>query len=62
LYSTIALPFMVALKSPVRRGPDPALRVKLAQMKQGLPEWHHADIADLLRHFKMGGMRCEVLG
>lgn len=61
LYSTIALPFMVALKSPTRRGEDPALRAKLAEMKRGLPNWHHADIADLIRHFRMGGMRCAVL-
>lgn len=62
VYSTIALPFMVALKSATRRGDDPALRTRLAQMKRELPEWHHADIADLVRHFKMGGMRCDLLG
>jgi arsenite methyltransferase len=61
LYSTIALPFMVALKSPSRRGDDPALRARLAEMKKGLPDWHHADIADLIRHFRMGGMRCAAL-
>jgi arsenite methyltransferase len=61
LFATIALPFMVALKSPPRRGDDPALRVKLREMKRNLPEWHHADIADLIRHFRLGGMRCEVL-
>lgn len=62
LYATIALPFMVALKSPARRGADPALVAKLADMKQALPEWHHADFADLIRHFRLGGMTCKLLG
>jgi arsenite methyltransferase len=62
LYATIALPFMVALKSPARRGDDPALRATLAEMKKNLPQWHHADIADLIRHFGMNGMRCSLLG
>jgi arsenite methyltransferase len=61
LYSTIALPFMVALKSAPRRGDDAALRAKLGEMKKNLPDWHHADIADLIRHFRMNGMRCAVL-
>lgn len=62
LYSTIALPFMVALKSARRRGADPALAAKLAAMKQALPSWHHADIADLIRHFRLGGLACPILG
>jgi arsenite methyltransferase len=61
LYSTIALPFMVALKSPGRRGDDPSLRAKLAEMKRNLPQWHHADFADLILHFRMNGMRCTML-
>jgi arsenite methyltransferase len=61
LYSTIALPFMVALKSPVRRDHDPALRARLADMKKGLLDWQHADIADLIRHFRLGGMTCAML-
>lgn len=61
LYSTIALPFMVALKSHARRGADPALSATLASMKKSLPVWHHADFADLIRHFRLGGMRCATL-
>ena len=61
LFSTIALPFMVALKSPARRGDDPALRAELGGMKKELPAWHHADFADLIRHFRLGGMRCAIL-
>lgn len=62
LYSTIALPFMVALKSPRRRGADAVLAAKLADMKRALPSWHHADIADLIRHFRLGGLSCPILG
>jgi arsenite methyltransferase len=61
LYTTIALPFMVALKSPARRGADPALAARLAEMKAALPRWHHGDFADLIRHFRMGGMSCAAL-
>lgn len=61
LYSTIALPFMVALKSAPRRGSDPALSARLAEMRRALPQWHHGDFADLIRHFKLGGMRCTLL-
>ncbi|MGO4381871.1 methyltransferase domain-containing protein [Pseudoduganella sp. RAF53_2] len=62
LHKTFGLPFMLALKSPVRRGDDPALVAKLAEMKRNLPEWHKQDLADLIRHFRMGGMVCEALG
>jgi arsenite methyltransferase len=62
LYATIALPFMVALKSPARRGNDPALRARLVAMQQGLPQWHQTDFTDLIRHFRLNGMRCEALG
>lgn len=61
LYSTIALPFMVALKSAARRPVDPALTAKLQQLKKDLPEWHRADFADLIRHFRMNGMSAGLL-
>ena len=61
LYSTIALPFMMALKSASRRGDAPALIAQLARMKQELPEWHKGDFADLCRHFRMNGMSCRLI-
>jgi ubiquinone/menaquinone biosynthesis C-methylase UbiE len=61
LYSTIALPFMVALKSAPRRTEAPALTAQLKRMKSELPEWHHADFADLIRHFRLNGMTAGLL-
>lgn len=61
LYSTGLLKFMMALKSAPRRGEAPELKAQLATLKRNLPEWHKADIADLIRHFRMGGMSCSLL-
>jgi ubiquinone/menaquinone biosynthesis C-methylase UbiE len=61
LYSTFLTPFMVAVKSPPRRGADPALTAQLAALKQGLPDWHKADFADLTTFFRLGGMTCGLL-
>ena len=61
LHATIGLPFMVALKTPPRRTPDPGLRATLASMKKGLPEWHRGDYSDLIRHFRLGGMKTHTL-
>lgn len=61
LYSTFLMPFMVALKSPPRRGADAELSTKLADLKQGLPDWHQADFADLTTFFRLGGLSCGLL-
>jgi arsenite methyltransferase len=61
LYSTIGLPFMMALKSAPRRGSDPALAAELKRMRQRLPEWHKADFTDLHRHFGMNRMTCSMI-
>lgn len=64
LYSTIGLPFMMALKSAPRRSMAEAgeLAAQLARMKKNLPEWHKADYADLIRHFRLNGMTCSLIG
>ena len=61
LHATIGLPFMVALKTPPRRTPEPALRATLANMKKGLPERHRGDYSDLIFHFRLGGMKTHTL-
>ena len=61
LYSTLLMPFMVALKSLPRRSPDTTLSAKLAAMKHSLPSWHQADFADLATFFRMGGLSCALL-
>jgi arsenite methyltransferase len=62
LYATIGLPFMLALKSPARRGAAPKLAAELTRMKRNLPAWHKGDISDLIRHFRLKGMSCSLLG
>lgn len=62
VYCTFGLPFMTAVKSAPRRGADPALTAQLQTLKDALPAWHKADLADLKRHFRLGGMRCAALG
>lgn len=62
VYLTFGLPFMTAVKSAPRRGADPALSAQLQTLKENLPAWHKADLGDLTRHFRLGGMRCEALG
>jgi len=61
LYKTFLVPYMVALKSPVRRGRDAALAAELADLKQGLPSWHKVDLADLMTFFRLNGMSCALL-
>lgn len=61
LYSTIGLPFMMALKSAPRRGADPALAAELKRMRQRLPEWHKHDFTDLQRHFGLNRMSCALI-
>ena len=61
LTATAPLALMVALKSPPRRGDDPALRASLAEMRRNLPDWQGADLADLVRGFRRNGMRCALL-
>jgi len=62
LYSTIGLPFMMALKSAPRRGADPDLAAELQRMQQQLPEWHKHDFSDLRRHFGLNRMHCALIG
>lgn len=50
------LPFMVAIKSPIRRAIDPTLALKLAELRHKLPGYHEADIANLIRLFRLGGL------
>jgi len=61
LFATIGLPFMLALKSQPRRGKAPELAAELARMQRALPEWHKADFADLVRHFRMNGMSAGLV-
>ena len=61
LYSTFLIPYLVAIKSAVRRSPDPALRARLTELRDRLPAWHQADFADLAMFFSLGGLKCGLL-
>lgn len=62
LYTTFLVPFMVAIKSPPRRGTDTSTIVKnLTKLKNTLPAWHEVDFADLRSFFRLGGLPCRYL-
>lgn len=56
LYSTFMLPYMVALKSNARRGPDKMLREKLLEIRDNLPQYHQIDFNDLSVFFQLNGL------
>lgn len=61
LYSTFGFPFMVVVKSPVRRRDDPALRKALQEIRRDLPGYHETDIKDLKTLMQRGGLRSLLL-
>jgi len=61
LYSTFLAPYMIAFKSRVRRGEDPALKQRLRELRARLPRHHQGDFRDLMRFFGFGGLRCGLL-
>ena len=61
LYSTFAIPFLVALKSRARRGKDDEIVSELSSMRKALPKWHQADYNDMIKHFKMKGLKCSLI-
>ena len=62
LHTTFLFPFMIAIKSPARRGEGvPAIMKRLEEMKNALPAWHQVDFADLRSFFRLGGLSCRYL-
>ncbi|OIQ78705.1 demethylrebeccamycin-D-glucose O-methyltransferase [mine drainage metagenome] len=61
LYSTFIVPFMVAIKSPSRRGSDPALLAQLKSIKDALPAFQRADLSQLEQFFRWGGLANPLL-
>ena len=56
LSSTFMMPFMVAIKSASRRGPDETLRSRLAGKFDAMPRTYRKDYRDLQRFFSLGGL------
>jgi len=62
VYSTFGFPFMVVVKSGLRRTKDPDLRKALRRMRSELPSHHQKDLKDLMIFFRLGGLRSSMLG
>lgn len=60
-YSTFIMPFMVAIKSPVRSALDSQRIAALGELKRAMPDYHQVDLADLITFFRLGGLRSNLL-
>ena len=56
IFSTFLMPYMVAIKSPSRRGDDPDLRARLKEAFVGMPRTYQKDFKDLTIFFGLGGL------
>jgi ubiquinone/menaquinone biosynthesis C-methylase UbiE len=57
IFSTFAVPYMVAVKSPTRRSLTRDLLEQLSHVYRDLPPSHKTDFKDLATFFKLGGLR-----
>lgn len=57
LFSTVVVPYMVAVKSPARRELSADLLMRLNAVYQGMPAYHRTDFKDLVTFFRLGGLR-----
>jgi len=60
-YKTFVMPYMMVVKSPARRKLDAVLRQQLQDIRQSMPDYHKTDITDLIRFFRLGGLKCTFL-
>ncbi|PTD96954.1 class I SAM-dependent methyltransferase [Pseudothauera lacus] len=61
VYTTLLVPYMVALKSAPRRAPDSALQARLRELHDAMPAYHQRDFKDLSTFFRLGGLRSAHL-
>lgn len=61
LYSTFGFPYMVAVKSKVRRGENADLSAALDKIRIGMPRYHQVDLKNLKSFFSQGGLRSSLL-
>ncbi len=57
IFSTFAVPYMVAVKSPARRSLPRHLLEQLSHVYRDLPPSHKTDFKDLATFFRLGGLR-----
>jgi ubiquinone/menaquinone biosynthesis C-methylase UbiE len=60
LYSTFAMPYMVAVKSPVRHAPDATQQERFGALYRAMPDWHQRDFDDLRTMFRLGGLKLKA--
>lgn len=60
-YKTLAMPYMMAIKSPARRELDPDLRNQFKAMVKSMPDFHQTDLKDLMLFFRLGGLKTNYL-
>ena len=61
VYRTFIAPFMVAVKSPVRRQVPAEITEQLTEIRRNLPKHHQVDVKDLVSWFGMGGLSTQAL-
>ncbi len=60
-YKTFMMPYMMVVKSPARREQNTAIIEALKNIRQSMPNYHKTDINDLIRFFRLGGLKCNFL-
>jgi len=60
-YKTFIVPYMMVVKSPVKRPLNNSLKSKLNGIRQSMPNYHKTDIKDLIDFFRFGGLKCNYL-
>lgn len=59
--STFLVRYMIVVKSAARRPRDQALASALRALREDLPDSHRADLKDLIRFFRLGGLATPYL-
>jgi ubiquinone/menaquinone biosynthesis C-methylase UbiE len=62
VFSTFVVPYMVAIRSPVRRPFDPLLRQTFRGLISSLPQHQQRDLRNLRWFFRLGGLASPYLG
>ncbi|WP_446810224.1 class I SAM-dependent methyltransferase [Methylomonas sp. 2BW1-5-20] len=60
-YKTFVMPYMMVVKSGVRREIDPDLLDQLQELKRAMPGYHQTDLKDLMLFFRLGGLKSPYL-
>jgi ubiquinone/menaquinone biosynthesis C-methylase UbiE len=61
LYATFVVPYMVSIRSPLRRSLSPELKAALKAQRESMPHYHQVDIKDLMTFFRLGGLNTPGL-